>query len=284
MSVLVTGGAGRLGYLVSKLLKGNDHTVRVFDLPGVQWSHVEQLPDIIVQKGDITSKEDVQEACDGAKFVVHLAAILPPKSEINEGLTHRVNVEGTVNLIECLDKGTSIVFASSISTYGITFKKETPINVNAPLIAHNNYSSSKILAENVIKTSGVPYTILRIAPLSVADIVELPEAIPYKEDQRVEFILVEDAARAIKKCVTSSNVTNKIFNIAGGSTWQMTGKEYIERFYNALGVEVDPVFSSEYTAIDWYDTVKSQRLGYQRTTFNQFEKQLMIIGEEQGLR
>jgi nucleoside-diphosphate-sugar epimerase len=284
MRILVTGGAGRLGYLVSKQLNETGHSVKVFDLPGVKWNHIEQLPDIIVQKGDITSKEDVLEACDGVKAVVHLAAILPPNSEKNKNLTHSVNVEGTVNLLNCLDKGTVIIFASSISTYGITFKKTPPIKVSDPLVAHNNYSSSKILAENIIKESGIPYTILRIAPLSVADIVELPETIPYKDDQRVEFILVEDAANAIKNCVTSSSVTKEIFNIAGGSSWQMTGIEYIERFYKALGVDVDPVFSSEYTAIDWYDTTKSLHLGYQRTTFNQFEKQLMRIGKELGLR
>lgn len=284
MSVLVTGGAGRLGYLVSKLLNESDHSVRVFDLPGVQWRHVEELPDIIIQKGDITSQGDVQKACDGVKAVIHLAAILPPNSEKNKDVTYRVNVHGTMNLIKCLGSETPIIFASSISTYGITFKKEPPINVNAPQRAHNNYSSSKIMAENVIKTSILPYTILRIAPLSVADVVELPEIIPYKEDQRVEFIRVEDAAIAIKNCLTTSKVRNEVFNIAGGNTWQMTGKEYIERFYNALGVKVNPVFSSEYTAIDWYDTVKSKELGYQRTTFNQFRKQLMIIGKELGLR
>ena len=43
MKVLVTGGAGRLGYCVSKQLVEKGHSVRVFDLPQVEWSHVEAL-------------------------------------------------------------------------------------------------------------------------------------------------------------------------------------------------------------------------------------------------
>ena len=64
----------------------------------------------------------------------------------------------------------------------------------------------------------------------------------------------------------------------------MTGKEYIERFYAALGVEVEPVFSDEYTAVDWYDTEKGAPLGYQRTSFNQLERKLEVLGEELELR
>ena len=88
MSVLVTGGAGRLGYLVSKLLNETSNSVKVFDLPGVQWSHVERLPDIIVQKGDITSKEDVMEAlkkCIDPEIGVTL---------LDLGLIYDVKVEG----------------------------------------------------------------------------------------------------------------------------------------------------------------------------------------------
>ena len=75
-----------------------------------------------------------------------------------------------------------------------------------------------------------------------------------------------------------------VYNIAGGSSWQMTGEEYLTRFYGALGVEVEPNYPEEYTDVDWYDTSKGQHLGYQRTSFNKFEERLIAIGEELGLR
>ena len=64
----------------------------------------------------------------------------------------------------------------------------------------------------------------------------------------------------------------------------MNGAEYINRFYDALGVDVDPVFSNEYTALDWYDTSRSRFLGYQRTNFNDFQNRLKVLGEQLGLR
>lgn len=282
MRVLVTGGAGRLGYAVSKQFIENGVKVRSFDLPQVAWDHVEEL-EADVFKGDITDRANVAEACDGVDVVVHLAALLPPRSESDRGLTIRVNVDGTENILKGITPETSVVLTSSISTYGITNEAEPPLEERYPQTAHNNYSESKIEAERLVKAIDNPWCILRIAPISVADLVELPDEVPYRGDQRVEFVLVEDAATAIVNSIEICE-RKETFNIAGGRSWQMTGEEYTDRFYSALGVEVEPVYSEEFTAVDWYDTSKSSVLGYQRTSFNQLERRLEVLGEELGLR
>jgi nucleoside-diphosphate-sugar epimerase len=142
---------------------------------------------------------------------------------------------------------------------------------------------SKIRAEGVIGGSGIPHVILRVAPVAVADLLEPPEVIPYREDQRVEFITVPEAALAFYNVATDPQSLGKTLNIAGGESWQMTGREYLEGFYGALGVEVELNFSEEYTAVDWYDTSKSRYLGYQRTSFNDFQRKLGSVAEELGL-
>ncbi len=282
MKILVTGGAGRLGYSVSRQLVGNGHTVRVFDLPHVDWSHVERLG-AEVFRGDITDQDSVAGACEGVDAVVHLAALLPPRSESSHELTMKVNVKGTENILKGINVDTPIVLTSSISTYGITAEAQPPIKETYPQTAHNSYSESKIRAEKTVVDAGNPTSILRIAPISVADLVELPDIIPYRGDQRVEFIFVDDAASSIVGSLEACD-DREVYNIAGGKSWQMTGEEYIDRFYSALGVEVEPVFSEEYTAVDWYDTEKGKKLGYQGTSFNQLEKKLEVLGEEMGLR
>jgi len=282
MRILVTGGAGRLGYSVSRQLVENGHTVRVFDLPHIDWSHVERLG-AEAFRGDITDQDSVASACEDVDVVVHLAALLPPRSEASHGLTMKVNVEGTENILNSITGDTPIVLSSSISTYGITADARPPIKETYPQTAHNNYSESKIRAEKGVLDAGNPTSILRIAPISVADLVELPDIIPYRGDQRVEFIFVDEAANAIVSSLDACD-DREVYNIAGGKSWQMTGNEYIERFYTALGVEVEPVFSMNYTAVDWYDTEKGERLGYQGTSFNQLERMLEVLGEELGLR
>jgi nucleoside-diphosphate-sugar epimerase len=286
MRYLVTGGAGRLGSEVVKLAAKKGDTAVAFDLPKARWETVSEVPGVEMLKGDITDAENVLEACRGVDGVIHLAAILPPASEANRELTTRVNVEGTRNVVEALEvtPGVPLVFASSVSTYGITAGEDPPVREDRPLRAHDNYSESKIDTERLIGNSGVPFTVLRIAPIAVVDIVELPETIPYAADQRVEFVHVADAAKALLSALEMPDARGQTYNIAGGPSWQTTGSEYIERFYEALGVEVEPRFSEEYTGADWYDTSSGRFLGYQRLTFNGLLERLRALGEELGLR
>jgi nucleoside-diphosphate-sugar epimerase len=281
--ILVTGGAGRLGFEVVKLLSLDGFEVMTFDLPNVDWSRIEALHGVRVFKGDITNPNQFSIVKQEVDAVIHLAALMPPNSERNRDLTFKMNIQGTKNVLNSFGEVTSIVFASSISTYGITANVSQPIDESRPLAAHDNYSESKIAGEVLIRGAGKPFTILRIAPISVVDLVELPEVVPYRGDQRVEFIYVEDAAQAVRSAL---NLTGKreTYNIAGGSSWQMKGEEYIERFYRALGVDMDPNFSKEYTATDWYDTRKSAPLNYQNTSFHRLEEKLKALGEEFELR
>jgi nucleoside-diphosphate-sugar epimerase len=281
MRVLITGGAGRLGYEVVKNCLTEGYEVSVFDLPQVNWSHLEELG-VETYKGDITKLETVKEACRDVDAVIHLAALLPPRTETSRDLTQRINVEGTRNVIKSISADTRIVFTSSIATYGVTAEETPPIKETHQQVTHNNYAESKIQSEKIVVESGCPYTILRVAPVSVADLLELPETVAYRADQRVECVYADDAAYALSQCLKEQG--NEVYNIASGASWQMRGKEYLKMFYGALGVEVEPNYPEEYTDVDWYDTSKSKHLGYQRTSFNMFEKKLERIGEEMGLR
>jgi len=65
MKVLITGAAGRLGYEVVKICALEGCMVRAFDLPQVNWAHLETVNGVETFKGDITDKNSVREACRG---------------------------------------------------------------------------------------------------------------------------------------------------------------------------------------------------------------------------
>jgi nucleoside-diphosphate-sugar epimerase len=95
-------------------------------------------------------------------------------------------------------------------------------------------------------------------------------------DQRVELVHRDDVVTAIHGATSAPAVRGKIFNIAGGATWQTTGRRYVERLYDLMGVPHDEAkFRDSPGWVDWYDTQESQRLlGYQNTPYETFLAQI----------
>jgi len=272
--VLVTGGAGSIGIDLSRRLSENACLVRVLDLPVCDFSGIESVDGVEVISGDITREEDLKKALSGVDTVVHLAALLPPKSEEDKEITHRVNVRATQTLVEMLDRtpSTHVVFASSVTIYGDTTKENPPIAVTYAGNPKSIYARSKIEAEDIIRSSNCPYTILRISGISIPAFMEPPEVWPFTPEQRMEFINRNDVVTAIFQSIMQEQARGTVLNIAGGASWQMKGKEYVQAIFDVMGVAVEEaVYQENPGSFDWYDTSQSQRiLGYQETSFPRF--------------
>tara|TARA_B100000959_G_scaffold83509_2_gene88916 strand:- start:9458 stop:10333 length:876 start_codon:yes stop_codon:yes gene_type:complete len=283
--VLITGGAGSVGRQLAGMFLAEGRPVRIFDLPFMDFSGLEDESNVEVVKGDITDKDSVNEAVRNVGGILHLAALLPPTSERNRDKTFAVNVEGTRNITEALKSHGSkatLVFTSSISTYGDTSKESDPIKITQPQNAIDIYAESKIAGEKVLIGSGVNFVILRIASIAVPAFLEPPEPWPFTSDQRVEMVHRDDVADAIKSSVDTPEAVGNVFNIAGGSTWRLAGKNYVEDFFNFMGAPVEmAVYREEPGWNDWYDTVESQKiLNYQNRSYGFYSGEMKAIVEE----
>jgi len=283
MKVLITGGAGTLGAKVAELFLKNGEQVRVFDLPQVDYSFFDGKGGVEIVKGDIRDQDTVKKAVEGVDAILHLAALMPPASERDHDLTMAINVGGTTNLLEAAaGTGIHFVLTSSVATYGDTTQDEPPIKVSHAQSAIDIYAESKIESERKTQASNLPFTIFRIAPISVPEIMEPPDVWPFLADQRVEFVNRDDVAVALFAGAHRPEVRGKILNIAGGKTWQLTGKEYVTALYEAMELTPSAARFSETAGwFDWYDTVESQALlNYQQTPFSEFVAQLRQAAEE----
>jgi len=283
--VLITGGAGSVGRQLAGMFLAEGRPVRIFDLPFMDFSGLEDEPNVEIIKGDITDKESVSEAVRNVGGILHLAALLPPTSERDRDKTFAVNVEGTRNIAEALKSHGSkatLVFTSSISTYGDTSKESDPIKITQPQDAIDIYAESKIAGEKILVGSGVNFVILRIASIAVPAFLEPPEPWPFTSDQRVEMVHRDDVADAIKSSVDTPEAVGNVFNIAGGSTWRLAGKNYVEDFFNFMGAPVEmAVYREEPGWNDWYDTVESQKiLNYQNRSYGFYSGEMKAIVEE----
>ncbi|GGC89283.1 UDP-glucose 4-epimerase [Thalassobacillus devorans] len=161
--ILVTGGFGFLGgHLVKRLLTYGEEVV-VFDtnFPSngspIKWLLSDEIENIEYVIGDITDKTIVMETVNtkNIKKIFHAAVINDLDILANDPLlTMKVNVEGTLNILEAARNFNveKVVLASSVSVY--TPVKYEPIDEYHPVISPDegptllSYSSSKISAES----------------------------------------------------------------------------------------------------------------------------------------
>jgi nucleoside-diphosphate-sugar epimerase len=277
--VLITGGAGSVGRILVSRLRQDGRPVRVFDLPGMNYAGLEGVDGIEVIKGDITDADTVRRAVDGVEAVIHLAAILPPASERDRVKTFAVNVDGTTHIVRALEslaRQAVLVFSSSVSTYGDTAQEPPPVCVSHAQHAIDVYAESKIVGEQVLRTSQAIWVILRIAGIAVPAFQEPPVVWPFMADQRVELVHRDDVVTAIHHAATTPAARGKIFNIAGGGTWQTTGRRYVEQLYDLMGVPHEEAkFRDTPGWVDWYDTQESQQLlTYQNTPYGTYLAQI----------
>ena len=113
---LVTGGSGFLGSHIAEELSNRDHDVTILDRTPSSWLRSDQT--MVV--GDILNVDDVQRAIHGVDYVYHLAGF----SDLNAARTQpqataRLNIEGTINLLEASRREgvRRFVFASTIYVY-----------------------------------------------------------------------------------------------------------------------------------------------------------------------
>lgn len=162
--VLITGGAGYIGSVLTPMILQQGHEVTIFDslLFGAQpllgfSSH----PKLNIIKGDIRDASAVAKAVGDHDWILHLAAIVGyPACAADPHLSVSTNVDGTRNILAAMGMGQRLIFASTGSTYGKVLgvaNEETPI---APLTL---YGRTKRDAEMLIRDSGRQHTILRFA-------------------------------------------------------------------------------------------------------------------------
>ncbi|MCG8456447.1 MAG: SDR family NAD(P)-dependent oxidoreductase, partial [Holophagales bacterium] len=127
VSVLVTGGAGFIGSHLVDALVERGARVRVLDnlSTGLEsnFRHLEaELGNALeLRHEDLRDPSACQRACEGTRYVFHLAALgSVPRSMEDPATSLAVNLGGTSNLFSAArDQGVErVVYASSSSVYG----------------------------------------------------------------------------------------------------------------------------------------------------------------------
>lgn len=259
------------------LLAHKGYKVRVFDLPEADVGFANEHDNIRVVTGDLTRHSDLEPACNGIDWAVHLAAIMPPLSETNRELAETVNVEGTRALLNALPTDAPLVFASSVATYGPA--QADIVTLGHPQQPVERYAADKLRNENDILTDGHPCVILRISGISVPALLEIPRPWFFTRNQKMEYVHLEDAALAVAASVDNQEILGQTLQIAGGQDWRMIGEDYSRAVCAAFEMPFRmAAYQEKIVWSGWYHTEGSQELlQYQRHSFADYIEALKSL-------
>ncbi len=162
MNILITGGAGYIGYsVVRQLLEkvGKVHSITIYDnLSRSNFSFFTEAKfdhkPVKFIHGDILDGRSLQKALEGIDCVVHLAAkVTTPFADSDAHSFDQINHWGTAQLAYAIEKSSvsKVIYMSSISIYG---NHAEPVDEEAIPQPHSFYGRSKWEGEkqiNVLK-------------------------------------------------------------------------------------------------------------------------------------
>ena len=167
MRVLVTGGAGYIGSIVSAELLRAGHQVIVYD--DLSHGHRRAVPkgaEVII--GEVGDREALSRAFQlhRPEAVMHFAALIEAGESMRAPERYfRNNTASSLTLLECMLQHDCkrLVFSSTAALYGNP--ERTPIQEDAPLVPTNAYGESKLLVERMLawfqRIHGLRYASLR---------------------------------------------------------------------------------------------------------------------------
>ncbi len=148
MNILVTGGCGYIGSVLTPKLLNLGHRVTVFD---IMWfgRHLADHENLRVIQGDIRDVDTVP--MEGIDAIIHLANIAnDPCGDLNAKLAWEVNVLATMRLVEkaIAHKVKQFILSSSGSVYGV--KDEAKVTEELSLVPISDYNKTKMISERVL--------------------------------------------------------------------------------------------------------------------------------------
>ncbi|WP_245173643.1 NAD-dependent epimerase/dehydratase family protein [Streptomyces aureus] len=229
-AVVVTGSSGRVGSALAAAVDAAGWTVRGLDrMPGRWTSTVADLRDERARRAALRS----------ADVLIHTAALHAPHvGRLSDAEFRTVNVDATAALVEDAARlGVGrIVYISSTSVYGhalVPAGQAVWVDERLTPLPRDIYDETKLAAEDLVASCGVPAVTLRIARC-------FPEPLPVRARHLLHRAVdVTDVAAAGVLAVTHSAVTGT-FNVSGPHPFRREDCRALHRDAGAVLAERAP--------------------------------------------
>ena len=232
--ILITGGAGYVGAVLTPYLLNKGHKITVIDLMIYGEEVLNKNPNLRIIKGDIRDIDLLKKELPNHDVVIHLACISnDPSFELDPKLGKSINLEAFKPLVEISKQNLikRFIYASSSSVYGL--KKEKEIHENISLEPLTDYSKYKVECEVILKKyESENFTPIIIRPATVCGysprqrldvVVNILTNLAYHKRKISVFggkqfrpnIHIKDMAKVYEVLINAqkSKVSGEIFNV-----------------------------------------------------------------------
>ena len=258
--ILITGGAGFIGFHIAKelALKDNNEITIVDNLlrgrSDLEFQKLINKKNVKFINGDITNPKIFYDLGYDFDYIYHLVAVIGVKNVMNNpDKVLSVNAISILNMFEyakhlpnlkkILFSSTSEIYSGTMKHYGIKIPTNEEVNLTIEDIKspRTTYALSKMFGESVCYNYGrkfnIPFTIVRYhnvygPRMGFAHVI--PELIykihhnntidlPSSKHTRA-FCYIDDAVEMTIKCCEGNDVNEQIFNIGNSQEEIQIGK------------------------------------------------------------
>jgi nucleoside-diphosphate-sugar epimerase len=277
INVLLTGAGGNMGGAALKMFVSPEHKPRVnltlLDLPTKANRKKLQLyadrHGVRIIWGDLAVYRDVLRAVNGADYVLHAAAVIPPLADHQPDLAWRVNVGGARNIVRAIkaQPDPDAVRLVNIGTVAETGDRLPPIHVGRigdPVLpsVYDYYGCTKVEAERIVAESGLKYWVsLRQTFILTGQTAPVPIMFHMPLNTCFEACSLPDAGRVLVN-VTRPDLPEdfwrRFYNIGGGPKARGVYLDFIRRSMAVSGLQPEEVYERKWFALrnfhcQWYE-------------------------------
>ncbi len=263
--IIISGAAGYVASALARLLIQKGFRVHLIDNYSTP-SNITSVENIPIEVADIRADLNLS----GYEVCFHLAAISGIK-RCNENMAeaHDVNVQGTINLLNKLDKNCRVIFASTSAVYGEA--KSPTIVEDHTTLPLGTYGETKLRGEGFV-VGHRNHCILRFTNIygrglfnkrTVADsfidnaVARKPLTIHGDGRQRRDFVHLNDVLVAYWLAMKSE--FNSTYNIGGNEALSINdiAELVIKQYRNIFGYTISKKYVEADCGRQWHDFIYS---------------------------
>lgn len=247
MKVLITGGAGYLGSVITGKLLNNGYEVTVLDkliFNQVSLLSYTSNPNFTFIHGDVRNEVLLEKLCNESDVIIPLAAIVGfPACASEPELAKEINFKQIVNIVKyCNGKNKKILYPNTNSGYGLG-TGQVECDEESPLTPISVYGQTKCEAENFLRTSTDAIifrlaTVFGVSPRMRTDLlvndftykaITDKYIVVFEKTFKRNFIHIQDVASVFSFMLKNYDTyKGEVFNV-GLSTANLSKQELLEK-------------------------------------------------------